>query len=432
MENEKEREIKIEARLHRTIIGTRGENIKEIREKFNQVQISFPEQGQKSDIVRIRGPKEDVDACYKYLQKHVKELMESNHQVRVTIFKQFLKFIIGKSGGNINKIRLETDTRIDLVNEDGVDEIIITGRKENCDNARDRIQAIQKEMANIETVDIIVPAKFHTSIIGQNGRLIRSISEDCGGVSIKFPPADKKSDKVTIRGPKEDVQKAKKQLVELANERQLSSFTAEIRCKVQHHKFLIGKNGATIHKLRDSTGARIIFPGAKDDDKEIITIIGKKEQVAAAKSSLEATIKDLDNILEDTVQVPVKHHLFFIQKRGEVLRQLGDQYGGVAISFPRNGQNETEVRIKGGKDCVAGAKARILEMVKELESQVSIQVAIPQRHHRTVMGPRGSHVQDIIARHKVEIKFPDRPSAEEEASRRQEEQQSGDGEVNMM
>lgn len=38
-ENEKQRDIMIEYRFHRLIIGQGGENIKEIREKFNQVSL---------------------------------------------------------------------------------------------------------------------------------------------------------------------------------------------------------------------------------------------------------------------------------------------------------------------------------------------------------------------------------------------------------
>lgn len=72
-----------------------------------------------------------------------------------------------------------------------------------------------------------------------------------------------------IRGPKDDVEKAKQQLLELSNERQLSSVSAEVRAKPQHHKFLIGKSGANIKRIRDNTGARIIFPTDKDEDKEV-------------------------------------------------------------------------------------------------------------------------------------------------------------------
>ena len=87
-----------------------------------------------------------------------------------------------------------------------------------------------------------------------------------------------------------------------------------------------------------------------------------------------------------------------------------------------------QVTIKGGVECVAGAKARILEMVSELESQVSLNVVIPQRHHRTVMGPRGSSIQEIIKNYKVEIKFPERATPEE-AQRRGEEDVAKEGEV---
>lgn len=66
-----------------------------------------------------------------------------------------------------------------------------------------------------------------------------------------------------------------------------------MRAKPQHHKFLIGKNGDNIKKIRDSTGARIVFPSNTDEDREVITIIGKKESVEEAKAALEAVIKDI-------------------------------------------------------------------------------------------------------------------------------------------
>lgn len=54
---------------------------------------------------------------------------------------------------------------------------------------------------------------------------------------------------VSLRGPKEDVEKVRQQLQELAVELQQNSFTAEVKAKPQHHRFLIGKNGANIKKV---------------------------------------------------------------------------------------------------------------------------------------------------------------------------------------
>jgi hypothetical protein len=73
--------------------------------------------------------------------------------------------------------------------------------------------------ANIKETTIEIPHKLHNSIIGAKGRLIRSIMEECGGVIIRFPPEGTNNDKVTIRGPKDDVESAKKQLLDVSNER---------------------------------------------------------------------------------------------------------------------------------------------------------------------------------------------------------------------
>lgn len=123
LENEKEKDAIIDHRLFRSIIGSKGTKIREIREKFNQVVITFPNPSEKSDTVKIRGPKNDVEQCYKHLMKLVKELQESSFLMEVPIFKQFHKFIIGKGGANIKKIRDETQTEIDLPAEGDKNEV---------------------------------------------------------------------------------------------------------------------------------------------------------------------------------------------------------------------------------------------------------------------------------------------------------------------
>lgn len=73
--------------------------------------------------------------------------------------------------------------------------------------------------ANIKETEVTIPAKLHNSLIGSKGCLVRSIMEDCGGVHIHFPSEGSGSDKVTIRGPAGEVEKAKKQLLQLAEEK---------------------------------------------------------------------------------------------------------------------------------------------------------------------------------------------------------------------
>lgn len=59
-----------------------------------------------------------------------------------------------------------------------------------------------------------------------------------------------------------------------------------------------------------------------------------------------------------------------------------------------------------------GAKARIDEIVNDLNNQVTIECPIDQQHHRTIMGTRGSKIQRICADHNVQIKIPERNPAQ--------------------
>uniref|UniRef100_A0A8C2DW73 Vigilin n=1 Tax=Cyprinus carpio TaxID=7962 RepID=A0A8C2DW73_CYPCA len=409
MENERTKDMIIEQRFHRAIIGQKGEKVKEIRDKFPEVIINFPDPAQKSDIVQLRGPRTEVEKCTKFMQKMVAEMVENSFSVSVPIFKQFHKNIIGKGGANIKKIREETNTKIDLPAENSNSEmIIITGKKANCEAAKNRILAIQKELANITEVEVSIPSKLHNSLIGSKGRFVRSIMEECGGVHIHFPTEGSGIDAVTIRGTAEEVEKAKKQLLSLAEEKQIKSHTVELRAKPEYHKFLIGKGGGNIRKVRDSTGARIIFPTADDKDQELITVIGTEEAVAEAQKELEALIKSLDNVVEDFMIVDPKHHRFFVARRGQVLRDIADEYGGVIVSFPRTATQSDKVTLKGAKDCVEAAKKRMLEMIEDLDAQVTMECVIPQKFHRSIMGPKGSRIQQITKDHNVQIKFPDR------------------------
>ncbi|PSN46530.1 Vigilin [Blattella germanica] len=413
LENEKEKDIIIDHRHYRTIIGNKGDKIREIREQFNQVLITFPNQGDTCDVVKIRGPKDDVDKCHKHLLKFVKNLDENSHVISVPIDKQLHKYIIGKNGVTIRK-------------GEKSDVITITGTKSNALKAKDMIEKMKDDLAKFVTEEIVIPPKFYNSLIGAGGKLIQSISDDCGGVAIKFPQAESHSDKVTVRGPKEDVKRAIQQLQELTNERQLSSFSAEVRAKPQHHKFLIGKSGCNIKKIRDSTGARIIFPSEGDEDKEAITINGRQDAVEKAKAELEALIKDIDNTVESVMSVEPRHHRHFVARRGEVLNRISDECGSVSISFPRPEDQSDRVQLKGAKECIELAKQRIQEIVTDLESMVTIECIIPQKHHRSVMGQKGHNVQDITKDFNVQIKFPDRNAQEYHNHQEESEQQNGE------
>ncbi|KAL0970265.1 hypothetical protein UPYG_G00239660 [Umbra pygmaea] len=409
MENECIKEVRVEQKYHRNIIGQKGEKVKEVRDKFPEVMINFPDLAQKSDIVQLRGPKNEVEKCAAFLAKLVLELIENNFSLSLTIFKQFHKNIIGKGGANIKKIREETSTKIDLPTENSNSEtVVITGRRNNCEAARDRILAIQRELSNIQESEVTIPAQLHNSLIGSKGCLVRAIMEDCGGVHIHFPSECSGSDRVTVRGPAGEVERAKRQLLQLAEEKQVNNFMVELHAKTEYHRFLIGRGGINIRRVRDRTGARIIFPSPDEPEQEFITIVGREEAVRLAQKELETLLKNLNEVVEDCMEVETRHHRHFVCRRGQVLRELAEEYGGVAVSFPRTGTKSDRITLKGARDCVDAAKRRIQEIIEDLDAQVSVEVEVPQRFHRAVMGPKGCRIQQLTREHDVQIKFPER------------------------
>ncbi|MBZ3887180.1 Vigilin [Sciurus carolinensis] len=411
--NEHRKDLIIEQRFHHTIIGKKGERIHDIRKKFPEVMINFPHSSEKSDIVQLIGPKHELEKCTEYLENVVTDIIENSYSITIPIFKKLHKSIIGKGGINIKKICAASNTKINFPSASSNSEnIVICGKPENCEIARNWILSIQKDIANISEVEIFIPSNLHKSLIDSKECLISSIMEECGKIHIHFPRNNLGLQKVIIRGPAESVEKAKEKLLQLAEEKQTKSYSTALHVKPQYHQFLLSKNGGNVSKICAETGVRVIFPTFEDKDQELLTLTGKEEAVNEAQKELEALVEDLDNVVEDNMLIHPKYHHHFIMRRGQVLRDMTEEYGGVIINFSCSGKQSNKVTIKGAKPCVEAAKKHILEIIGDLDAQVTTECVIPQKFHRFVMGPMCSRIRQIARDYNVQIKFPDKERPE--------------------
>lgn len=287
LENERSKDIVIDQKYHSTLIGKNGKTLNEIRAKFNDVQINIPGVKEKSDIITIRGNKNDVEKCFKHMQQLYKDLQESNYKEEIYIAKEYYGSIIGKQGASIRKIRDDTHTRIDIPSgESASKSIVIVGKQENVLKAKRLIEEKIRELgANREKEDFIeIPHQYHGELIGKNGNMIKQIRNDCNGVVINFPPeSNPKENRITLKGAPEDIEKAKHELLKLVEQRNDMSYSEEITAKNEYHKFLVGRKGTNVNSLRDHHNVRILFPSSNavvssnDEGKnraDIITIIG--------------------------------------------------------------------------------------------------------------------------------------------------------------
>uniref|UniRef100_A0A914Y922 K Homology domain-containing protein n=1 Tax=Panagrolaimus superbus TaxID=310955 RepID=A0A914Y922_9BILA len=408
LENEKSRDIIIEQRFHGNLIGKHGETINKWRQEFPTVTVNFPNAMVKSDIVNLRGDKKEVDNLFTVMTKLQKELQESNYQETVPIFKEYYKHIVGKGGANINKIREETGTRIELPTQGSTDNrLTVVGKKAAVEKAIEKLNKIQTELASVVTAEVDIANKLHARLLGHNRRLIRDIEDENGGVHVQFPK-EKSSSKVIIRGPKDDVAKAEKALKDLAKHCEETTEEASVPIKSEYIRFLIGREGANVKKMRESyPSVRIMFPEQNSDQK--IVILGKKDEVEAVRKSYEKQIQELNEAVEIQVSVDPKYHKHFVSRSAEIIKKIQETNGGVTISFPRQETKDDKVTIKGSKQCAESAKQRIEEIVDDLVSQVTVNVSIDSQHHRAIV----PHANQLRDEYNVRINFPARGTSNE-------------------
>lgn len=63
------------------------------------------------------------------------------------------------------------------------------------------------------------------------------------------------------------------------------------------HGSVIGKGGATLHKIREETDTKIELP-QESSDSDVIKITGRKENVQKAKAKILAIEKDMVSCVE--------------------------------------------------------------------------------------------------------------------------------------
>lgn len=97
---------------------------------------------------------------------------------------------------------------------------------------------------------------------------------------------------------------------------------------------------------------------------------------------------------------PQKFSNYLIGKKGENIRKYREDFD-VEIQV-----HDGKVEIKGPKAKAEAAKARILALGKKLEDETTHVLKIHPRHHRELIGVKGSQVNRLQDRYNVRINFP--------------------------
>lgn len=221
-------EIAVPFDLHRSIIGQKGRDVRDLMSRFD-VHIELSPQEQQLDVIRITGAAQNIAEAKVALEERVRELELDRKDRELRQFEltfevdpEFHPKIIGRRGAVINKIRADHGVQIHFPRKDEEEEnvIRIQGYEEAANAAKADILKIIDDLNELVKETVEIDNRVHARIIGQRGRGIKKIMDDFK-VDIKFPwgaERNENQDLVTIIGEAEAVSDAKDHLLNMQEE----------------------------------------------------------------------------------------------------------------------------------------------------------------------------------------------------------------------
>ncbi|KXS20652.1 hypothetical protein M427DRAFT_66591 [Gonapodya prolifera JEL478] len=401
----------IDVKYHGRLIGHGGTTLRELLAATNSsVSVNFPKPAKDGELdsvppsnaVVVKGPKDKVDEVVKKMKEMVAEWKHFE------VMCGFEELVLVPSG--IGKKVLQSAS----------DEPQSRGRERDNTYAGAWVVKAIRDRVISETSQKPTPA--NPAITDRHIQLTK--------FDLVESSEPGKPDRITVTGAKKVVQAAKDVILERA-QRLADSASIEVSIPRQWHGKLIGKEGKNIKKLIDKYDVTINFPvrgkdydeDAEEDDGEprnIVKIRGPKGGVEKAKKELLDLLDyEIAHSYSDTISVPKAAYPQIVGRGGSVITGLQTD-NGVRIARKstspddEDGDGEVTLIIEGTEEGVNNTKARILEIAND-SVQDTRRVNIPHRQHRSIIGPGGAHIRELIeeisseigvSSERIKVKFP--------------------------
>lgn len=397
----------------------------EVRSKFHNIQITFPEVNGKSDKVVLRGDKDDVEKCTKFLQQKFKDL----HWGEIDVPKRLYPMLIGKGGANIQRLREKVpDVRIDVPSLDDAKEstpLRLNGKKADVDKARkileEHIAQLNTSMENSVEQYVTIDPKWHSRFFQNKRKLLTDLQQQYGEMLIKLPERSKESDQVLLRGPKETIEQVRKRLEELIDTWE-NTVTKEMTISHRYHGYLLAHGGANIQPIQKEFNVQIKFPprGSKTKDEpetptdetqqDIVRLTGRPDDIERATVALEKLIP-----IESTVDIPYEGHGSLVGKGGSNLQALMKQYPLVQVTFPPLNSSQNSIQLKGQREQVEGVRKDLLDSYEKYQvdrqaRSFEVRFTIKPEYRSIIVGFHGRTMKDLRQKYDVKIDVTSNPT----------------------
>lgn len=312
--------------------------------------------------------------------------------------------LMGKGGSNIQAIREATGVNITIPKrEENSSVVTVVGSADGVTAALEMIQAKidgngSPRVDDRDSATITIEEGDVRLVIGRGGSTIKLIEDECGAslnVSKEGTPT------VVIRGDQDQIAAAKQLIAKVIAGRGLLNGVREtIALRDGQARVVIGARGATVNRIKDSTGAQL-----KISDTQV-EIFGTPEQVKAAATAVAGLLADYASA---TMEVDGRQCGTIIGSKGATISKL-QRESGASINVD---SDSNVVTISGSKAAVAKAQAAITAVLEAprtfspLEDGVSSETMELGNSVSRVIGRRGATVQKISSETGAKLDFID-------------------------
>ncbi|KAI6172476.1 ViGiLN-like protein [Aphelenchoides besseyi] len=335
--------IDIDPRFHKNFVSRGAEVLREIQQKHSGVIISFPKQETNDSKVQIRGPKTGVQAAIKELNSRVNDFERRGYKTSVEVPLAFHPRLIGSGGANIREFSKKYDVHIHIP-RDNTEIIEISGYEEKANAAKAEIEKQVAEFKNLVNEEVDLDPRYHKHFMTGKAEAIREIQQKYQGVVISFPRQDSNDSKVHVRGPREGVEAAIKELTDRVEDCRLKEYKTSVEVPVSFHSRLIGPGGANIREFSKKYDVHIHIPR---DESNIIQISGYEKKANEAKAEIQRQYEEFKNMITMEIQLDPRFHPRLIGQRRKNLKKIEDDYK-VEITIPnRSDEDPSRVLVSG-------------------------------------------------------------------------------------
>lgn len=304
--------------------------------------------------------------------------------VVLSIEGKFHAALIGAKGANIKEIREEhPNVLIDFVSED--DKVRVRGLS-------NEVQAVKTWLLKeAETVRHEAVMHSYTADIPLTGEMLKVVTDDSTRFIGPIPnigrehkvklTLNKEKTAIVIQGLKKDVETAAVALKDM-----LSKFadrgSETIQVDPTFHGILIGKNGKNVKHFRQKYDIKLDIPQAGvEEDGDIITIIGPKANLKAAKEEiLEFIGYEKEHRHQDSIQVPEEAIPMIVGRGGSRLNEIRAIPDVTRVDLEKTlvVEGMVAISLEGTEAGIAAAKKMIEALLVEYHS-TSREVITPDK-----------------------------------------------------